>query len=543
MIVTRRPTIPRRSPAATPIPHVPRERTPPAERVGPPRRQPLPRSRAVVLRGRSRTGHRPAGVAEITVAPADSRERRFRVRVRLDLIVPLVLFVFALTQNLRDVGITPYHPDESRWLNRGHYVEDFLNPFGATWDDQYLTRGQPPLGSYVMGIGELLQGKSTHPNEIWDFYYGGDWNTLVGAMPTPDVLNAGRRTNAVIGALVVLCVYFIGKALTNRVGGALGALFLAVHPLQIWIASQALSDQLLILLLALAMLAAMWLARKPGRWRALTLGVLLGFGGADKLTPLLLSLPLAAMGAFYLGHSYTRFAGTGARTDRRLGWSLLWQPVIAFATFIAVYPYLWPSPVNRTIELFRWRQEEMGRQIANWPTVAVSGPLAALDRIGFRLTDIQSSSGRIAASLASLVGIEWHPHGIDFIPVLIGALIMITLVIKSNLRSPQTLAIALLVCESAAIVVGMKVDFYRYHLPIVFAMAVCVGVCFGAIWRQMQHVAWWRLFNLVPGITVFASGGVPAGAPASKWLPGLRRAPRPRRTYRPGTALRPSRGD
>lgn len=492
-----------------------------------------------MVRGRCVTTPVSSGVAELTFSrPATSERRRFRIRIRLDIIVPLLLFLIALSQNLQHVNVTPYHPDESRWLNRGHYVEDILNPFGPTWDDQYLTRGQPPFGSYVMGIGEILQGKSTHPNQIWDFFYGNDWNMTVGAMPTPDVLRAGRRTNAVIGALVVLCVYFIGKALSNRVGGAIGAFFLSVHPLQIWIASQALSDQLLSLLIALAMLAAMRLARKPDRWRALLLGVLLGFGGATKLTPLLLSLPLAGMGAFFLGRSYTRFAGRDASKDHRLAWSLLWQPVIAYATFVAVYPYLWPAPIQRTIELFRWRQEEMGRQIANWPSVAVSGPLQALDRIGFRLTDIQSSSSRVATILANLVGIDWHPYGRDFIPVLIGALILITLVFKHGLSSPQTLAIAILLCESAAIIVGMRVDFYRYHLPIVFAMSICVGVCFGAFWSQVQKIAWWRLFNLVPGVTVSSSGRAPSTASHGE-RPGASRAPRSGPGFRPGSALRP----
>lgn len=537
MIVKRRPAIARRASVTTITPGT--SRAPGRDRNGPIRQSAPPRALPVRLSGRVPV-HADAqpGIADITLDRAGAEPRsRFRIRLRLDIVVPLMLFLVALTQNLHDLGTTPYHPDESRWLNRAHYVEDFFNPFGATWDDQYLTRGQPPLGSYVMGVGLILQGKSTHPNEIWDFYYGDDWNKLVGAMPTPDVLRAGRRTNAVIGALVVVCVYFIGKSLSNRLGGAIGAFFLAVHPLQIWIASQALSDQLLSLLIALAMLAAMWLGRRPSKWRALLLGMLLGLGGATKLTPLLLSLPLAALGAFALIRSCTRFAGRDAGKDRHLGWSLLWQPVIAFATFVAVYPYLWPEPIRRTIELFRWRQEEMGRQIANWPNVAVSGPLQALGRIGARLTDIQSSSGRVAAILTSMVGIDWHPNGRDFIPVLIGALLLVTLVFKHGLRSPQMLAIVILVCESGAIIVGMRVDFYRYHLPIVFAMAICVGVCFGVLWRQMGEIAWWRLFNAIPGVTVSTSGKRPAVSSARPHVATGRLRERARR----GARSRPDR--
>ncbi len=506
MIVTSRPPIRRISQPASERTAAPRTHGHPSDRVGPPRRGNAPRAHAVTLAGRRPANQSASsGQVEMTLSRR-ATQSRYRIALRLDVIVPLLLFIFALTQNLHDIGTTPYHPDESRWLNRGHYVADFLDPFGPTWDDQYLTRGQPPLGSYVMGIGLILQGKTTHPNRIWDFSYGADWNTLVGASPSNAILRAGRRTNTVIGALVVVCVYFIGKGLSNRVGGVVGALFLAVHPLQIWIASQALSDQTLILLLALAMLAAMWLGRGPTRWRALLLGAILGLGGAAKLTPLLLSLPLAVMGAFFLIRARTRFAGDEATKDRRLGWSLFWQPVIAYAVFIAVYPYLWPEPIRRTIELFRWRKEEMDRQVANWPNIAVSGPLAALDRIGHRLTDVYSSTGRVGNFLASMIGINWHPHGIDLLPVLIGALIMIVLVFQHGLRSPQTLAIVILVCETGAIVVGMRVDFYRYHLPIVFAMAVSVALCFGALWTRARSVAWWRVFNAIPGLAVSMPG-------------------------------------
>ena len=52
-----------------------------------------------------------------------------------------------------------FNPDESRWLSRAHYVAALADPFGPTWGDQYMTRGQPPLGSYAMGIGLLAQGR------------------------------------------------------------------------------------------------------------------------------------------------------------------------------------------------------------------------------------------------------------------------------------------------------------------------------------------------------------------------------------------------
>src|SRR4051812_14539722 len=35
-----------------------------------------------------------------------------------------------------------FNPDESRWLSRAHYIAALSDPFGPTWADQYMTRGQ-----------------------------------------------------------------------------------------------------------------------------------------------------------------------------------------------------------------------------------------------------------------------------------------------------------------------------------------------------------------------------------------------------------------
>src|SRR3712207_1162369 len=123
--------------------------------------------------------------------------------MKRDVGIALVLFALAFWQNLSDLRLTPFHPDETRWLNRAHYVRDLADPFGPTWEDGYLTRGQPPLGSYLMGLGLLDQGRDLETNGVWNFRYGTDWNTARGNMASQADLDAGRRTNAIVGALTV----------------------------------------------------------------------------------------------------------------------------------------------------------------------------------------------------------------------------------------------------------------------------------------------------------------------------------------------------
>lgn len=406
-----------------------------------------------------------------------------RATSRLWLVIPALLFLLSLAMNLNDVPTTEFHPDETRWINRAHYFPDLLDPFGPTWEDQYLTRGQPPLGSYLMGLGLLLQGRDTETNGVWDFAYGSEWNRLSGAMTEEADLTAARRTNAVVAAITVVVVFFVGRALTGTIAGTAGGLLLAVHPLHIWIGSQALSDQLLILIIALTVLTAIHLGRGPGRGKALLLGILLGLGGAVKLSPLLLSIPVALYGAALL------LLARGGLVDRakarRLAPLLLVQPIIAAITFVASYPYLWPAPIERTINLFELRTQEMEGQASAWPQVAIAHPGEGLLRVYDRLTWQSSATGNLAEDILRRFGIESDVWGIDLLLAVLGIAALAWLVIRRGLTSGTALAAYVLAGQIAGIIVGMRVDFYRYHLPIVLAVAILAGVAVQRVWALL----------------------------------------------------------
>lgn len=470
----------------------------PSPRLGPRRKStPIKRSTARI-RGTRPTV--PARISRRHVSSTGHRERtglaaahrRLHVfithpslRRAVAVALPIILFVIALTQCLDDARTTPFHPDEARWLNRAHFITDLKDPFGPTWADYYITRGQPPLGSYLMGIGLLVQGRDTVTNAVWDFAYDADWNAFNDAMPDPKDLLAGRRTNAVVAALVVVAVYLVGTCIAGRFGAFVGALFLSLHPLHIYLGSQALSDQLLSLTLVAAFLAAFWFGKRPTLARAVLLGTLLGLGGATKLSPLLLSVPLASLGAAGIAVQL-RHHGRRFWTERggRLGLLLLVQPLIAFASFVAVSPYLWPNPIGRTYALFEFRRIEMVGQGTNWPSVAVASPTAAIGRIGLRLNENPSTTARLQEILADLLGLTFRPIGFDLLMVCIGGLLLIMTMIDKGILSPHGLVGVLLGSELALIILGMGSDFYRYYLPIVSISALLVSV-FGEALLQL----------------------------------------------------------
>lgn len=432
------------------------------------------------------------------VRRAHGSGRRLYLRPRV--LFPILLFLLSLVINLAHVDVTEFHPDETRWINRAHYFTDLADPFGPTWEDQYLTRGQPPLGSYLMGLGLLLQGRDTVTNGVWDFAYGVEWNSISGAMPDPADLDAARRTNAFVGAITVVLVFFIAASLAGTVAATAAGLLLALHPLHIWIASQALSDQLLIMIVAMAVLTIIRLAEKPTRGKALLLGILLGLGGATKLSPVLLTFPLAAYGLVLVLLARRGLVDRGKAYA--LGPLLFIQPLIAFVTFIVSYPYLWPRPVERTWNLFQLRSQEMQEQAAAWPEIEIAHPGIAMLRIYDRLTWQFSTSGNLSEAALGLVGIDASVWGFEIPLALLGAGVLAWLVLRRGLTSSTALAAFLIAGQLGAIVVGMKVDFYRYHLPVALSVAILGGLGFQLIWQYLANRGGAAAWSVIPGLSV-----------------------------------------
>ncbi len=431
----------------------------------------------------------------------------------LTTLVAILLFGISLAINLDSIPDTALHPDETRWLNRAHYIEDFANPYGENWQDYYLTRGQPPGGSYLMGIGLWLQGQPLDANGVWDFHYGTDWNRLAGAVPDDDVLTAGRRTNAVVGALVVVFTFLAATMLTNRIGGVVAGLFLAYHPLHITLSTQALSDELLALSLAVTFVAAFRFAAKPGLGSALVMGVALGIGGATKLAPLGLSFVLAGFGVLWLALEYRKHGGPALRwPSARKGVLLVIQPVISGFVFVAMYPFLWPSPIRRSLDLLDFRQTEMASQARIWPWAQVNNPKDAFMRYGEQLHDAYSSTRHVQQWLDRSVGVPIpNPISFDFIIVAIGAILFVRMVIQRGLWSPHAMVALVMAAEVGAVTVGLGVDFYRYYLPILLVNSVLVGIAAGELSSQVRR--WLSRHE--------ATVGHPAkAAPSGSWAAG-----------------------
>lgn len=411
---------------------------------------------------------------------------------RWDALLAAFVFVVALAVNLHSVPTTEFHRDEARWIHRARFLEQAANPTGPYWRESELVIGQPPLGSFLMGLGLLLQGRDLHTNGYYDFHYGQDWNARHGNLPDPLDLEAARRTNSVVGALIAMTIYLIGRGLLNPVAGLAGAALLIPHALSVYLSSLAGSDAIVALLVAWAALAAMFLAQRPTWARAVLLGVLLGLGGSAKLSPLGLVAPLAAAGLVLIWRGW-RGMDAAAQHDGALGWRLLALPPVAAATFIASYPFLWPDPIGRTLDLLRFRTLEMTNQGNIWGDLKIDGPVDAAGRIYNWLGVVDSVTGEAIGNVTQPLGIAFRPMWLDLALAVIGAVILLGLAVRHGLGSRWSLALLVLAGEVALVIAGMRADFSRYLLPVLVANAVCGGLVFGVLWQLVaRRVAWAR---------------------------------------------------
>lgn len=417
--------------------------------------------------------------------------RRFFPFLRLA-VPALALFAIALTHNLDHVATTVFHRDESRWVGRAYFLDDLIHdPLGPTWNDSDLTRNQPPLGSYLMGLGLVLQGRDTDTtlgHRLYDFRHDFQWNVDHGRQPEGNDIQAGRRTNAVVGALLAVAVFFIGQQLAGLIGGAVAGLFLAFNPLATHMSSWAGSDALLALLVALAALTAIRLFDRPGWGKAIMLGFLLGLGAATKLSPLLVAGLVGAAGGMFLiaGRPWQR--GLPGARQQTLGWMLMTCPVVAFATFVAVYPYLWTSPIQHAREMFAYRTDEMALQgnipavgTPGWTSIAVDGGLPdAMSRTRFWLGDALTTSRVLGHWLDAPFGGPLDVAWLDLTLGVVGLGLLGMTVLLNGPVSRVGGGLLVLLGQTVVIWVGMRADFDRYQLPILIAMLAGLAAAVGA---------------------------------------------------------------
>jgi hypothetical protein len=323
--------------------------------------------------------------------------------------------------------------------------------------------------------------------------YDTEWNAAQGNKPTNDQLLTGRRTNAYVSAFTVVAIFFIARRITNDIGGVVAAVYLAAHPLMIYVATFAGSDAVLGLTIALSAVAAYRFADRPTWLRAIVLGLMIGLGGSAKLSPMGISVALAGLGSLLLLLRALRKdkGSDGPLPSYIVGFQLLSIPVVAAITLIASYPYLWRSPIRNTRNLLDYRTLGMELQGSLWEGIGVDGPVEALQRIGRRLGS--------ELTLLDRLGIA-APTGTELALATAGLVIVVWLVMRRGIWSATALAATVLTSEALITIIGLQADWARYHLPILLLVATSVGVLAGQVTTTVQAITLGSRHRVAPGV-------------------------------------------
>jgi hypothetical protein len=274
----------------------------------------------------------------------------------------------------------------------------------------------------------------------------------------------------------------IGTRLTNRIGGFTTALIYALHPLALATSSRALSDPLLALWIALAAVAATWFVARPTWGRAALVGLLLGLGGATKLSPLVVAIGVGGLGIVLLG-SALLWRGESAPRLRRIGIWLLAVPAVALLVFVAVYPYLWTDPIDHTRRMLDFRSESFRLQASVSPDAKLENRAAALRRIGAEFGERMSTSGVLAEKLESWFGFgDWiWLRDLDLLLALAGWIVLIGLAVQRGWNDPAMLIAAIIGGQALVIILSIDIVYLRYLLPVLLAVAIGAGVACGVV--------------------------------------------------------------
>ena len=176
---------------------------------------------------------------------------------------------------------------------------------------------------------------------------------------------------------------------------------------------------------------------------------------------------------------------------------------------MAVNPYIWPDPLGRSLAQFNFRRTEMEMQSSAWPVAGVDGPLTALARSGRRLDVDYSATAHIQSWLGTLFSAPFRPVSIDVALMAAGAVALGAIVVRRGLWSPAGITALLMAGQTAVVIAGMGVDFYRYFLPLLVVGATCIGVGAGAAFNGLQHIRLARTAPAASDVRARARSGRP----------------------------------
>ena len=413
---------------------------------------------------------------------------------RVDVIVGLALFIVASVVFLRATETVPFHGDESEWIHNGRYFRFMFidrDYSSSVWRVSWVNRDQPPVGRYI--IGAIIWASGTDPSKVNRSYA---WerdleaNRQEGRIPGPELLMPVRRTMAVFGAFAIVLLFVAGRMIGGIVTGAVAGLIATASPLLQLYFAQARTESLLALFTVTGFVLVLTFARRfqqSGRLPLIgwSIGPVMGIALATKLTAAVGILGICA----YAGVAgLARLRAHRAEAFRMIGWSIA-TGLLASVVWVAVYPYLWPNPVSRTLSMFELQREMMEDQGTNFGHPVVDDLAVRLNLMVVRtFVEIStppfdaglppgsaSVTSRTFTELPTLFGIS-----VELALALLGLAVLIARAARGwragERHGPETALLWWLAAYMLGIGVNLNLDWPRYYVPTAFFGSLLIGL-------------------------------------------------------------------
>ncbi|MDX1616085.1 MAG: phospholipid carrier-dependent glycosyltransferase, partial [Candidatus Promineifilaceae bacterium] len=251
------------------------------------------------------------------------------------------------------ISSNDYHPDEGVWIAVGK--ESFQRYFierdwsYESWEDgrfgDFGTHN-PTIGKYIIGAALFLSGAADEATVFpgYEFSNGLIWDEVKDIQPPPEALQAARAAMRWLAVLSTICIYFLGKSLTqSRSTGLVVGILFTLKPLVITSGRRAMMEMpllffsLLSLLLGFHLLEAIRLGRH--RWvlgYAIGFGIILGLVISTKLSAVLVLVTVVLWSGSNLVRKYS-MDSLGEEGPGLNSWSKsLWVTLLALALAIGL---------------------------------------------------------------------------------------------------------------------------------------------------------------------------------------------------------------
>jgi 4-amino-4-deoxy-L-arabinose transferase-like glycosyltransferase len=270
---------------------------------------------------------------------------------------------------LRGVSTVPFHPDESTYLYTSVDVELFWQrPAALFWnadpEDEKLQHYRildAPLVNAVIALGRWVIG--AQPLAVdWDWSKTWEQNQQAGALPSQDLLLAGRYASAVLFPFSVLFVFLAVRKTAGDFPAWTAALLLASNALALLHTRRAMAEGVLLFTTTWTMWSLVTFEKRP--WLT-ALPAALAFCAKQSLAAL---MPAALLAVVWQPGAWK------PEQVRRTLAHIVWFGLIITATLAVMHPFLWARPVQAFRAAVQARQELASAQVADRPDQALNTP-------------------------------------------------------------------------------------------------------------------------------------------------------------------------